>query len=120
MDRIVIVLVILCFASVFANISLLVQVLRARRTVLAAHALVEDVVKLRLQFDSMRALLKRINSRDAMREFREREKGDQPSTYKRKIGGLDRPPDWRTDPVGFRQYHEGRLHLRNKEPFNDP
>lgn len=90
--------------------ALFVLTVRARRTVLDAHRLIEDVTRLEEQVDSVRRLAKRIVARDNMRDYRERA-ADEPAKRKRPNGAA---PDWRTDPNEFIRHHEARLGISRR------
>lgn len=110
MDKLVIASVIACFLSVAVNVALMVQTVRARRTVLDARTLVEDVSALHEQMDSVRRMVKRIVARDNMREYRERQ-SEEPAPKRKKNGAA---PDWRDDPQAFIAHHEARLGLNRR------
>lgn len=93
-----------------------VTVRKVRLTALdiwAAHARAKPIGEIRddlnLCLERMHAAeqsLKRLHSRAGMRELRER---------KSARSGTDEEPDWRTDPTGFRLFHEQRLRQKNAE-----
>jgi len=78
---------------------------RSARQVRSARRIATEIDELRDALDSMRMLLKRINSREAMREYREK----QPP---RRGGKPEAVPDWRVDPEGFRRFHEAKINQR--------
>lgn len=101
-----IIFVILCLSAACASIAAAVSAAQSAKKTRSAQRLGNEIDEVKAAFESCRMLLKRINSRDAMREFRERETEEPP---KKKRGAVSAVPDWRTDPDGFRAYHEQRM-----------
>lgn len=82
--------------AVAVTIGAAATVRRAALDISRARDLTSTVTTLADEISAVRLSLKKLNSRAGMRELRER------------ANGKEGPPDWRSDPEGFRSWARGR------------